>query len=213
MRHHHDRANTQEKRRLVAAEAARLMAEDGIRDYFQAKHKAAQRLGIWDDASLPRNAEIERALREHLRVFHADSQPQILRHKRQVALDAMEFLSAWNPRLVGAVLEGTADEHSAVSLHVFADPAEVVSMHLSEHGIPYDEQSRRLRLTRECWGEFPVLLFQADGVPIDITVLPEDLIRQAPLSRIDEKPMQRASRHSLEALIRQSESEPEPQAV
>ena len=45
-------------------DTARLMAEGGIRDFHQAKLKAANRLGIHDDASLPRNREIEDALRQ-----------------------------------------------------------------------------------------------------------------------------------------------------
>ena len=36
-----------------------------MRDFHLAKRKAAQRLGIFDDASLPRNREIEDALREY----------------------------------------------------------------------------------------------------------------------------------------------------
>ena len=61
--HMHAQTRTRERRQRLAHEAARLMAEGGIRDYHQAKLKAAQRLGIHDDASLPRNREIEDALR------------------------------------------------------------------------------------------------------------------------------------------------------
>lgn len=72
---HHARAHadtrTRERRHRLAHEAARLMAEGGIRDFHQAKLKAASRLGIHDDASLPRNREIEDALREYQRLFAA----------------------------------------------------------------------------------------------------------------------------------------------
>src|SRR3546814_19953739 len=57
-----------------AHEAARLIAEGGIRDFHQAKLKAAERLGILDDASLPRNREIEDALREYQRLFQRDNE-------------------------------------------------------------------------------------------------------------------------------------------
>ena len=66
--HMHAQTRTRERRQRLAHEAARLMAEGGIRDYHQAKLKAAQRLGIHDDASLPRNREIEDALREIARL-------------------------------------------------------------------------------------------------------------------------------------------------
>ena len=73
----------------IAQEAARLMSEHGIRDFHHAKLKAAGRLGIADTQSLPRNAEIELALRAHQRLFLADSQPQWLRQRREAAVEAM----------------------------------------------------------------------------------------------------------------------------
>ena len=65
----HAETRIRERRSRLATEAARLMAEGGIRDFHQAKLKAAQRLGIRDDASLPRNREIEDALRQYQRLF------------------------------------------------------------------------------------------------------------------------------------------------
>ena len=201
--HHHIHAHDrlQRNRLRVAQEAARLMSEHGIRDFHHAKLKASERLGILDTQSLPRNDEIERALREHQRIFHADSQPQLLRARREAAVEAMRFLAGYQPRLVGAVLEGTADAHSAVCLHVFCDEPEAVERFLREHGIPVESQSRRLKMSREEQAEFPVLLFAADALPFDITVLPLDALRQAPLDRIDEKPMRRASLAQVEMLL------------
>ena len=56
------RAATQEVRRRIAVEAARLMSEGGLRDYRHAKEKAAARIGIFDESSLPKNSEVEDAL-------------------------------------------------------------------------------------------------------------------------------------------------------
>ena len=61
----HAQGRSHQLRRRVALEAARLISEHGIRDYRQAKLKAAQRLGLDDEQQLPRNREIEEALREH----------------------------------------------------------------------------------------------------------------------------------------------------
>src|SRR5260221_4973041 len=60
-------------RRALAQEAARIMAEHGIEDFLQAKRKAADRLGVNDVAGLPKNIEIEAALRAHQRLFGRDS--------------------------------------------------------------------------------------------------------------------------------------------
>jgi len=197
----HAETRTRERRQRLAHEAARLMVEGGIRDYHQAKLKAASRLGIHDDASLPRNREIEDALREYQRLFVGEAHVTGLRRRREAALRAMEFLSAFSPRLVGPVLEGTADAHSAVCLHVYSDDPEAVVLYLREHGVPIDTQVRRLRYSRDDQPEYPVLLFAADELPFDLTVLPRDALRQAPLDRADDRPMRRASLAQVEMLL------------
>jgi hypothetical protein len=203
--HAHDRL--QRNRVRIAQEAARLMSEHGIRDFHHAKLKAAERLGIVETQALPRNLEIEQALREHQRLFLADSQPQLLRQRREAAVEAMRFLAAFEPRLVGAVLEGTADAHSAVCLHVFSDDPEAVGLYLREHGVPIEAQVRRLRNSRDDQPEYPVLLFAADELPFDLTVLPRDALRQAPLDRTDDRPMRRASLSQVEMLLGEDPSE------
>lgn len=192
---------TQETRRRIAIEAARLISEGGLRDYHQAKLKAAARLGILDELSLPANSDIEEALREHQRLFQGDRHTDLLRRLREVALEAMRFFKRFDPRLVGAVLEGTADEHSAVCLHLYSDHLDEVTGYLRENGIPWEQQSRKLRLDRNNVRDFPALLFRAGDEAIDLTVLPYDLLRQAPLGRVDDKPMQRATMGALERLL------------
>jgi len=199
--HRHAPGRGDETRRRIAVEAARLISEDGIRDYHAAKRKAAARLGIQVDTALPKNAEIEDALREYQRLFDADDQPRRLRDLRESAREALRFFEHFEPRLVGAVLDGSADRHSSVCLHVFSENAETVASFLDERGVPYEQQSRPLRLTRETQREFPAFVFSAGGVPVDVTVLPEELLRQAPLDRSGEKPMRRASLATLEELL------------
>jgi hypothetical protein len=200
----HAQTRTNERRRSLAHEAARLMAEGGVRDYHQAKLKAAQRLGIFDDASLPRNREIEDALREYQRLFQRDNVGE-LRQRREAALRALEFFGSFDPRLVGPVLEGTADARSPVSLHLHSDDADAAHRFLDQHGIPAEARSRRVRLDRERSQDVPVWVFSAEGLGFDLTVLPRDVLRQAPLSNIDEKPMKRASLAQLRQLLAQDE--------
>ncbi len=199
--HTHAQTRTRERRQHLAFEAARLMAEGGIRDYHQAKLKAAQRLGIHDDASLPRNREIEDALREYQRLFLGSDQAAEVRRRREAAQRALEFFREFEPRLVGPVLDGTADANSAVALHLHSDDADAVPRHFEEHGVPAQSRSRHLRLDREREGDFPVWLFSAEDLSFDVTVLPADVLRQAPLSGIDEKPMRRASASQLRELL------------
>jgi hypothetical protein len=203
--HMHAQTRTRERRQRLAHEAARLMAEGGIRDYHQAKLKAAQRLGIHDDASLPRNREIEDALREHQRLFAPSDHASELRRRREAALRALEFFRDFEPRLVGPVLDGSADANTAVALHVHDDDADAIPRWLDEHGVPAQARSRHLRLDRSREGDFPVWLFSAEELGFDVTVLPADVLRQAPLSAIDGRPMRRASATQLRALLAEDE--------
>ncbi len=207
MRHarQHAETKTRERRYRLAHEAARLIAESGIRDFHQAKLKAAARLGIHDDASLPRNREIEEALREYQRLFQGDSQTGELRRRREAALRALDFFGDFDARLVGPVLEGTADANSPVHLQLYTDDADSVPRFLDEHRIPAEPRSRRVRLDRERALDAPIWLFSAEELTFDLTVLPHAALRQAPLSSIDEKPMRRASAAQLQALLVEEE--------
>ena len=197
----HAESRTRERRHRLAHEAARLMAEGGFRDYHQAKLKAAERLGIHDDASLPRNREIEEALREYQRLFLGASQADALRTRREAALRALEFFARFDARLVGPVLEGTADARSPVTVQLYSDDADAVQRFLDEAGIPAQARTRRLRLDRDREGEFPVWMFSAEELAFELVVLPGVALRQAPLSGIDEKPMRRASAAQLRQML------------
>ena len=202
--HLHALTRTRERRHRLASEAARLMAESGMRDFHQAKLKAAERLGIHDDASLPRNSEIEDALREYQRLFQRGS-AEGLRLRREAALRALEFFSAFDPRLVGPVLDGTADARSPVALHLHSDDPDAVARFLEQHHIPAESRSRHVRLDRERSDDYPVWLFSAEELAFDLTVLPGAVLRQAPLSGVDERPMRRASASQLRALLAEAE--------
>lgn len=207
MRHaeQHARTRTRERRQRLAIEAARLMVEGGIRDFHQAKLKAAARLGDHDEGSLPRNSEIEDAVREYQRLFQADRQPFQLQMRREAAARAMSYLARFEPRLVGTVLEGTADAHSAVCLHLFEDEPDAVAHFLADSGVPYEQRARLLRLDRERSEEFPVYLFAVDEIAFDLTVLPRDALRQAPLDRSGDRAMRRASLSVLQELLAEAE--------
>lgn len=190
-----------DQRQRIAAEAARLISELGLRDYHQAKLRAAQRLGIQDERHLPRNTEIETALREYQRLFGGEERLDYLRALRQCAVEAMQFFQAFEPRLVGAVLEGTADQHSAVCLHLFSDNPEALPLFLDEHGIPYEQLERQLRWSADDTERVDAYRFSADDMPLDLTLLPLDALRQAPLDRIDGKPMRRANLAAAKQLL------------
>lgn len=190
-----------QQRRRIALEAARLISEHGLRDYHRAKLRAAERLGVRDDQVLPRNDEIDAALREHQRLFQSDTQPAALQARRLAAVTAMQFLARFQPRLVGPVLEGTADQHSPVCLHLYSDIPAAVAQFLAERGVPCETRQRQLRMDRLHELAAEVLLFHADGIAFDLTVLPLDALRQAPLDASGQRALRRASLSTLQALL------------
>lgn len=185
-----------QRRLLVAQEAARMLAHGGGADYTRAKLKAAQRLGYRDEASLPHNTDVEQALMEYRRLFQPDA-GDALRQAREAALEAMEFLSPFQPRLAGPVMEGTADAGTPITLHLHSEDPDAVPRFLEQHAIPAEPGERSIRLDRARRARFPSWHLEAGGVGFDLVVLPPVVLRQAPLSPLDERPMQRASAAQL----------------
>jgi hypothetical protein len=192
----------QQMRLRLAQEAARIIEEEGIRDFHSAKRKAAAHLGATDTRNMPSNTEIEQALIEYQRLFKSATQPNHLRELRQAALHALRFFTRFHPRLVGSVLSGTANAHSDVNLHLFTDVPEDVAVFLMQEGIPYDTGERRLRLSNGDSANYPVYRFLAGDTRLDLTVFPIDGERQAPRSPVDGKPMRRAGLAAVEELLK-----------
>lgn len=188
-------------RRLVALEAARLMGEHGIDDFLTAKRKAAERLGVQDKGNLPRNAEIEAALAEKQRLFDGEAHLSRLLELRRRAREVMEFFSDFQPRLVGGVLSGTAPPGSEVELHLFAEATELVAMKLIDADIPHRLVERRLRMPGDGHVAVPAFRFVAGDDEIVAYVFPPEGLRRAPCSPVDGRPMQRAGLRELEALL------------
>ena len=99
------------------------------------------------------------------------------------------------------MLSGTASAHSEVNLHLFAEGAEPVALHLMERGIPHRMGERRLRYEPNRLVAYPVVHFVAGDRPIDAVVFPIDGIRQSPASPVDGRPMKRADAEELEAML------------
>ena len=188
-------------RRALAQEAARVMAQQGIGDFLHAKRKAAAKLGVNDAAVLPKNTEIEAALRDYQRLFGGGSHAKTLENQRRTALEAMRMLREFQPRLVGPVLTGTATDHSEIHLHLFADTSETVVMRLMDMNVPHEVHERRVRMDAERTMNYPSLRFEAQGWVVDATVFPVDGIRQSPYSPVDGRPMKRADARELSELL------------
>jgi hypothetical protein len=116
---------------------ARLVVDEGM-DYRAAKRKAVQALGLSPRTPLPSNDDVEDAVREHIELFCADTQPGELAALRELALLWMQRLAAYQPHVLGAVWHGTATAWSPVHLVIYADDAKPVLIELMDRGVNVD---------------------------------------------------------------------------
>jgi hypothetical protein len=200
----------QRVREEIAIAAARMIAEDGL-DYSTAKRKAARQVvgetriaGDW----LPDNDQIEEEIREYQSLFQSDSQPAMLRRLREIAVEWMDRLAAFNPYLTGAVLNGTAGEHSDVHLQVFCDNPKEVAIYLLNANIQYDVSETRHFAGRGMIETLSFLWRPARGedpVGMHIALYDTDDLRGA--VRADARGrLARANAQAVRALLDESES-------
>lgn len=128
--------------RELAAVAAGLMVDEGL-EARRALQRALEQLRLPPRTPLPGPALIDAAVREHLAIFHADTQPAELRALRETALAWMERLAEFRPLLGGAVWHGTATRLSDIHLQLFADDPKAVEIALINAGLDYDARAAR----------------------------------------------------------------------
>lgn len=192
----------EELRLEIAAEAARFMVEHGIEDYGLAKRKATERLGVRASAgAMPSNEQVHAQLLERQRIFEPEDNADRLAHLRRIATDVMAVLEPFRPRLVGAVLDGSATVTTAIELHAFSDAPESVAAALEGRGFRLRDSQRRYRFGRDATLEVPGFGLHLDGEDLEVMVFRERGAAHAPLSPVDGKPMRRASRSAVMALL------------
>jgi len=187
-------------RSSIASAAARLMAEDGMTDYHRAKKKAARQLGLAERAPLPDDAEVEAELRAYRNLYHGDSHPELLAALRRAALELLEQLAPFRPWLTGSVLEGTAGEHSAIDILLFADSAKEVEIFLLNRGIPFTPAEPRHDKAEA------VLIVDTPAADANLVIFPAACERIA-LKYRDGRPRERIKAEALRALLEQSASD------
>lgn len=111
------------QREKVAKEAAWLLYRQAADDYLSAKQAAARNL---QSHILPTNAQIAHALDALSTQIEGPARNQLLVTLRRHALEIMQFLHAFHPRLIGSVWRGTARNRSDVDLEVFCDTPQTV---------------------------------------------------------------------------------------
>jgi hypothetical protein len=197
-------SDTELLRAEIAAAAARMIAEDGA-DYGSAKRKAARlMLGgakLRGDV-LPDNAQVEEEVRLYNELFFADSQPPRLRHLRKVALQMMQELAQFTPYLTGAVLNGTAGEHSDIHLQLFAESAKEVEIYLLNKNVDFEVSETLHFKNPGAMVETVSLMFQREAIHLALYEL--DDLRGAAKSLAGRR-IERAGLAAVQALLTENE--------
>ncbi len=188
-------------RRQIAWQAARLIHDEEVREYYPAKMKAARRVcqgwvKPWD---LPTNGEIREQLLSFSRPLDRPQQGDQLLVMRLTALALMQRLSGFRPRLVGSVLAGQVHAGSDINLHLFASSLEAITSILDEDLLQYDVQKRTVH--KEGQRRHYVHLQIRGPFPVELTLYPHNVANVALKSTISGRALERASIAELELLL------------
>lgn len=203
------RENLDHIRQMIAQQAARMMAEEGVHDFAYAKKKAGRQLGVSENSVLPTNAEIEEEIRLYHEIYNADEQPQILAQLRKTALITMQLFERFSPHLTGSVLDGTAGKFSQTDIHLFADSAKEVEMFLLNQQIPFESSEKSYRISDKPSKEkkekvrktVPVFTLETEFGIQKISVFDVDDMRIATKKTSDGSNAERADISDLQALL------------
>ncbi|MBS7606991.1 nucleotidyltransferase domain-containing protein [Candidatus Bathyarchaeota archaeon] len=127
---------TSSLRKRVAREAALLLYTLQEKEFKQAKERAAKTLGV---RILPTNLEVAEELDSIADEYEGNSRWERLIRMRREALEIMEMLKDFHPKLVGSVWRGTINKNSDIDIIVFSDNKEPIMMALAK---------KNLRITR-----------------------------------------------------------------
>jgi hypothetical protein len=197
-------SDTELIRAEIAAAAARMIAEDGT-DYGTAKRKAAKQIlgdvRVRGDI-LPNNAQIEEEVRRYNDLFFGETQPARLLHLRKLALRLMIELEKFNPHLTGAVLNGTAGEHSDIHLQLFADSPKDVQLYLLNKNINFEvSETPHFKGRNEV---IETVSFMRENEGVHLALYDTDDLRGA-VKKTEARGIERAGTESVRALIDESE--------
>lgn len=175
-------------RAAVAQLAAQIMYGEGVKQYFTAKRLASKRL-FGRERDLPSNGEIKEALLDLVIEIEGEARTQRLFAMRIVALETLEALAAFHPRLIGSVATGHVRSGSDIDLHVFAWDEGEVESRVKELAWTYELQ--RVSIMKHGRAMSFTHVHVEDIFPIELTIYATSELAHRPRSSTDGKPIVR----------------------
>ena len=194
-------------RHLIAIQAAKLMYEEGVDQYLDAKRMAAKRLFGKSGKKvirhrpkdMPSNGEISAELTRLARFVEGSGNTSRLFAMRVVALGLMADLEEFYPRLIGSVSTGRVRKGSDIDLHIFSDSLEPLERHLKQMGWEYETRVVSINKGKSIQDYTHIFLF--DCFPIELSVYPLFERRIRGRSSTDGRPILRMKSSTLLTLI------------
>jgi hypothetical protein len=201
------RKHSSELRQQLAQEAARLMYEEEVKQYFTAKRLAAKRLLghgghhklRYRPQDLPSNSEIKDALLELVQFHEGDLSQQRLFAMRVIALETMRDLAPFQPRLIGSVSTGHVRHSSDIDLHVFTNSLEELEHYLHYLGWRFETKQVTIRVADQ-FKDYTHILYEK-VFPIELSVYSPEERRVTHRSSTDGNPIVRVKPSALEKMI------------
>ena len=192
-------------RRLLVQEAARLMFEEGVSQYLDAKKKAAKRILGRQIKNLPSNGEISDEL-YRLATFHqGDARNDTLFEMRLLAMEVMEQLSEFSPGLIGSVSTGRIRKGSDIDLHLFTDSLETVQNRIEE--LRWEYEIKQVWIQKNGQNTEYNHIYVDLNYPVELSVYPLNDIRIRSRSSTDGKPIERLKVARVRELIMSEHAE------
>ena len=184
---------------LLIQECAKLMVFEGVSQYYDAKKIAAKRICNDSRKHLPSNGEISDAVYQlSLQDTQFDHINTLLK-MRLKAIEYMEKLKEFTPRLIGSVSTGKIKQGSDIDLHVFCDSIDLLLIFLDDSKIQYELKEVQIQV-----GNKQVLyqhIYILDEFDIELSVYAENELRVTTKSSTDGQPIKRLSIAKVQALI------------
>jgi hypothetical protein len=193
--------NKKHLKALMIQECAKLMYFEGVTQYFDAKRIAAKRICKSKNQFFPSNGEILEAVYQLSLQDQQFDRADTLFRMRLKALEMMQLLDCFSPRLIGSVSTGKIKRSSDIDLHVFCDDIELLTTYLTDDKILFEQNEVLIMKNNK-----PKLyqhIYIVNEFNIELSVYPVNELRVISRSSTDGKPIVRMSQSKLEKIIEQ----------